>query len=275
MDRLADFRRRHQPGQIVRGRVLSRLSPTFAVLSIQGVQLSAAMARVPPPGHSRLFRIRTLAPDIVLQEIPPGEPTSVPVLHPAEAMNRLRALRDKLETRLAYLGVWPDANLAAQGTDIRQAFLEIVTADADATRIYEDISGTLLGTHQQQAQPDYMPWLVPAATAFECVTVGGDLTRLVCTFQDPEAGYVELSMLLGREQAAFRARTVRDAQPVTDLGPLTSALAEHALAKADGATPPAIRCLGVGRMPSRKARGAFTLLAASTPGDLDSLSFTA
>lgn len=258
-DRLADFRQLYRPGQLIFGRVISQLGPSLALLNFNGIRLSAAMSQVPDPGATRVFRIQALSPTIVLQEVTPacspvGADTARP-LHPAEQVARLRTARDTLEGHLATAGLWPGAGLE-DGQSAQEAFLGALAKTPAAAKAYADLTALLASTGNMpgQAVAEYHPWLTPAAQGFELITLDTDPIRRVCTFHDPSAGAVELTLLAGETKASYRALAATQDVPASCLDTLAAAL----LADLREDTAGSVQCLGTGRL--KRQSGAFALL---------------
>ena len=71
-ERRRAFRRKHRVGDRVRGVMVDWESQGLAWVEVSGVKLLAALDSGPEPGARLAFLVKSLDPDIVLQELPPA-----------------------------------------------------------------------------------------------------------------------------------------------------------------------------------------------------------
>ncbi|MFW5733719.1 MAG: hypothetical protein ACOCWR_01535 [Oceanidesulfovibrio sp.] len=71
-ERRQAFRRKHRVGDRVRGVMFGWESPGLAWVEVSGVKLLASLDSGPEPGAHLAFLVKSLDPDIVLQELPPA-----------------------------------------------------------------------------------------------------------------------------------------------------------------------------------------------------------
>lgn len=195
------FRRRHRPGQKVRARMLRAEGPDLAWVSVEGQELLARVAQLPPPGAPLLFLILSLDPEIRLQDVTPAFVPATPVSSLASDFVSTRQRYDALARNIPDLAQAPENTPAVLARALRadpalaQAFLACARSAAALSRALEP-SRRLL----------WQPWLPLGAERHEAVlrrTPGG-LLSLESGFFQPGRGQARIRLLCKPPRASYR-----------------------------------------------------------------------
>ena len=156
--RIEHFRRYHQVGERVRGKVLSFEGPGAAWVQVEGHPLLASLQTAPQPEETIVFQITQLYPEIVLKELHGQAALSV-----KELVNQFWSVRYKFDSIMASLQ--EPANLKEFSQNKRQlkfSFLHKLTQNKDSLGLYTNLLQTLRLLDQilePRTRPIYWPWL--------------------------------------------------------------------------------------------------------------------
>lgn len=196
------FRRRHRVGQRLRARLLRLEAPGLAWVSIDGQELLARIAQVPPPGSPLVFLIQALEPEIQLKDVTPAFQPATPLAARVASFAASRARFEALRPHPcpAPGNGDPDARFLsalAAPSEAGSAFLR--TAEA-AGLLARELSSAGAGRFL------WLPWLPAEATEHELLltqTPGG-LTEARLGFRHEQAGRVQVRVLYKPPRAGFR-----------------------------------------------------------------------
>ncbi len=203
------FRKRHRVGDRLRGVMLRWEAEGLAWVNVEGQELLAEIATRPDPGQYLYFLVRSLVPEIILQEILPasvGAQAAFPDLARAfwGARTRFESALRKRSLR------WSGKNAAAR----KQKFFALLAQDPELALEFADLLGPLswlnLGLQARGAgRLYYLPWLMPEPMACELLAGGrkltsGSVAELALGFDHPEMGHCELQLLLQGKRAGAR-----------------------------------------------------------------------
>jgi hypothetical protein len=163
------FRKGRRVGQIVRGRLVAPADGGLAWVSVDGHTLLARLEHV-PTGGELLFRITSLTPELVLQDITPITPGGA---DPVRALAALTEARSHLETLLDGLLAFPSLP-PLDLTEARRFFGRILAAQPDVRTAWDlaqdraqQISALL---PPDQGRLRYAPWIFPGLGQSELLT---------------------------------------------------------------------------------------------------------
>ena len=197
--RQAAFRSHHKVGQKVRARFL-REEGGLAWVSVDGQELLARVAQMPAPGAVLLFLVKSLEPDIQLQDVTPAYSPATPLAIMAADFLTVRSHFDGL---LRHTPEYPaEANPAAY-----RSWLMSDTARTEAFLRCAGVVGTLnraLAPHGRRLY--WLPWLPMGAEAHELVVrnTGRGLLDAELGFIAPPRGMTRLRVLFKPPRAAWR-----------------------------------------------------------------------
>jgi hypothetical protein len=264
-DRAATFRRAHQVGQRLSGRILSCEAPGLYWVDLSGHTLLASMDDDARPGETRIFEVQSLEPELRLRQLP-GQRSGLP-----PALGRLAAFQRRRAACEAAAG--PLLERLAREPDFaaRQAALEqdpdcgplLATAQDAAAEL-----GQALGL-AGAARAGYAPWVLPQARNSEYLWRGGsdNLLELVFSLSLPGRGAAEARLLARSQGPAASAscwlhlESAPDAELLRDL---PAALARLAGLPAG----PAPELLGVRPLRPEQRGGALAQALAAQTGAL-------
>lgn len=199
--RQAAFRSRHKVGQKVRARFLREEAPGLAWVSVDGQELLARVAQMPQPGAALLFLVKSLEPEIQLQDVTPAASYATPLALMAADFLTTRSHFDGLvrQTSDRPLAATPAAYRAwLLGDPVRaEAFLRCAAS-----------AGTLARTLAPQGRRLlWLPWLPASAEAHELVVreTESGLLDAELGFTVPGRGMARLRLLFKPPRAAWRA----------------------------------------------------------------------
>ncbi len=203
------FRKRHRVGDRLRGVMLRWEAEGLAWVNVEGQELLAEIATRPEPGQYLYFLVRSLVPEIVLQEILPasvGAQAAFPDL-----ARTFWSARTRFESSLRNRELrWPGKNAAERKT----AFFSLLAQDTHLALEFAALLGPLswlnLGLKARGAgRIYYLPWLLHEPLACELLATGrqlasGSVTELALGFDHLDMGHCELQVLLQGKRAGVR-----------------------------------------------------------------------
>ncbi|WP_428569554.1 MAG: hypothetical protein ACP59X_11345 [Solidesulfovibrio sp. DCME] len=252
------FRRGRKVGQTVRGRLLGPGPGGLFWVVVAGHKLLAALDHEPVPGRELVFRIASLAPELVLKDItPPPSAASDPSL----LLAGLTESRSRFERRLAGTSppsprAWPPGP-PLDLTAARRRFAAFLATDAAARADYEALRLAFAQTASlipaKEGRPVYAPWVFPGLAQSEILAArhgraegGPGYTLRICGRLEA-AGFVAAIATWRPGQAVYRLMLERPGQAEA----LRLALSAIRFGRAEIA--PA--CLTAGELPAELASG--------------------
>ncbi|EPR42433.1 hypothetical protein dsx2_2822 [Desulfovibrio sp. X2] len=206
-DRAAQFRARHSPGDVVRGRIAEEERPGFYWIEIHGVRLLAHLDPGLRPGRLLAFEITSLWPEIVLRLLT-DDGSSGPT--PQGLAADWLAARAALEDALAHASEACESSpLSLQDGKLAALFPRrspLATAMARARASLAVLNDNLL--RPRGAVLDYFPLLLPGAPGVERLTVRqpDGMLRLLADAVHPDAGRVRLTGAARGADASYRVQ---------------------------------------------------------------------
>lgn len=168
-ERAAAFRKRYRVGDMLTGKLVRWESQDLGWVLIEGLTLLASISSSPAPGESLTFLVKSLTPDIVLQELHgQGGGAGFLMGSAVQDFHRMRSsFESKADALLKSLVPLPMDNRA-------RTFSEGVTRDRKLLGPYLEMASMQAAMNQAlstqgSARFIYAPWLVPNAREHEAL----------------------------------------------------------------------------------------------------------
>ena len=246
-DRAAGFRRRRKVGEKVRGMLVRWESPGLAWVNIEGQLLLARIATRPQPGMPLLFLVKSMTPEIMLQELSPesGREAVSVVSLVQDYENSCQAMHQAMQT---------GRRGSVHEIRGRQAFFAHICGKGELVWEYALVlqsSLTLDSFLQRERGWRFLalPWLLPLARRSEMVhkppAREGAIAEVVYGFDIPGRLSGEIRILLKAPKASYRVFVARSTRDRTE----ARMLAEKTCGRLPVLTGVTAECLGVSELP--------------------------
>lgn len=246
------FRRKHRPGQKVRGLLLKNLPDSMAWVDIDGDRLLAQLESAHPEGARLLFLVQKLTPQIVLKELTEGAAAKADAL---SFMGDFDAARTLFENR--FRPALDGAGLAGKPLPI-VAFLKLLAGSPELHAAYRDaaacarpIADSLVRAGKGRLL--YQPWLAPdgrrQASLVRSANAADGLTETLVEFDHARLGLVRVQFLARANELTCKVLLQHPEQ--------SASLARYLASRAHAGSV-AVNHLGVARLPRASHGGIVT-----------------
>ncbi|MEF2145005.1 MAG: hypothetical protein V3573_06130 [Desulfovibrionaceae bacterium] len=248
--RATAFRKSHQIGQTVQGRVLRHAGSGLAWVNFGSVPLLAQIGSTPPVGARLTFQVQQLYPDIILKEYTAqgGAATGL-----GKAVQDFHTARAAFEAGLDALPPLPQGEKRFRSALSQQLGENLAQAEQCLALVNACLAG------KDSRQLSYLPWLLPEARENELLIwkkTDASMSEAVLGFRLEPFGALQFRAMLRSPLLRYRIYADRP-QGAERLGPL--------LQKGLGLHEWDMACLGSEVLPKRFRGGLLAELLAPLP----------